>query len=182
MHAEGIAASLAHLPPARLAEMEPRRQPSPRAGQAREEKGARAVHRALVSYSQAMAGTRETRESVPGLWMPPWTIPSCTGRRATPRPRAGKFSGRALGSLRRCFGGVKIFSLLVSKLSVILVFQREDRPSPNEGQDAAGGRVPASLAALMWLVFAMTLLRIIVYRFISIITGWTPGSERSLPT
>lgn len=62
-HAEGIAALLADLPPARLATVEPHRQPSPRAGQAREEKGDGAVHRPLVGCSHMMAGMQETCRS-----------------------------------------------------------------------------------------------------------------------
>ena len=80
----------------------------------------------------AIVGMQETCSSAPALGMRPWTSPSCAGHRSrsTPHPSAGKFSCRALGSLRLSFGGAKELSLLVLKAAVGPVFQRDPDPPP----------------------------------------------------
>lgn len=108
-------------------------------------KGDGAAGRPCVGCGYGMAGMQGLHW---GSGCDPRALPPTQG--ADPDlPLGRQFSRRALGALCRCFGGAKIFSLLVSKMPVILVFQREGSRSPNEGRAVAGGGVHASLAALM---------------------------------
>lgn len=108
-------------------------------------KGDGAVGRPCVGCGYGMAGMQGLHW---GSGCDPRALPPTQG--ADPDlPLGWQFSRRALGALCRCFGGAKIFSLLVSKMPVILVFQREGSRSPNEGRAVTGGGVHASLAALM---------------------------------